>query len=80
MFQQIYRGYFLEQLYELIKWGEIKTDGVNLKELFQNVKSKSWVIDIRPTMKDPSQVLEYLGRYTRKVARTKRQNIWIETA
>ena len=68
MLQKIYRGYFLQQLYELIKWGEIKTDGVNLKELFQQVKNKSWVIDVRGAMKDSSQVLEYLGRYTRKVA------------
>ena len=65
MLQQIYRGYFLEQLYELIKLKKIKTDEVNLKELFQQVKNKSWVIDVRGAIKDPSQVLEYLGRYMR---------------
>ena len=68
MLQQIYRGYFLQQLYDLIKLKKIKTEGINIKELFGNLKSKSWVIDVRPTMKDPAQVLEYLGRYTRKVA------------
>ena len=66
--QQVYRGYFLEQMYVLIKMKKIQTDGLNLKALFANLKSKSWVIDVRPALRDPSQVVEYLGRYTRKVA------------
>ncbi len=67
----VYRGYFLKKLQQHIDKGfvtmtaEQHKDWLNLRTSLYNI---NWIVDFREPMGGPAQVLEYLGRYTHKVA------------
>ena len=65
----VYRGKFLQALQQLITKGEVvlpqKQDG---KQLMNLLYKKEWVVDARAPFGGPHAVIEYLGRYTHKVA------------
>jgi hypothetical protein len=67
---QVYRGRFLSQLQQLktsrlIQW---PGDDSGWKQLLQQLAAIDWVVYAKSPFGGPSQVVEYLGRYTHKVA------------
>ena len=63
-----FRGKFMQRLDHACKTGALKvTDGAYGK--FKNMLyEKNWVVSVRDPVKHPEQVLEYLARYTHRVA------------
>lgn len=68
---QVYRGRFLKQLRQLKSTGQLKctpqTDAT-WNNLMIQMSLKDWVVYAKQPFGGPSQVVEYLGRYTHKVA------------
>jgi hypothetical protein len=69
--QPVYRAYFLKHLQQLIDKGVISMseeqhhEWLNLRTALYKM---DWIVDFNEPMGGPAQVLEYLGRYTHKVA------------
>lgn len=67
--QQVYKGKFMQGLKQLIASGQVvlsaKTD---LQPLLDQVYQKNWVVYAKAPFGGPHAVIEYLGRYTHKVA------------
>ena len=64
----VFRGKFIEHLDHVRKTGALKfTAGVyrNFKNMLY---AKNWVVSVRDPVKRPEHVLEYLARYTHRVA------------
>ena len=72
----LFRGKFLDGLKKLYEAGELKFPGQieELKEapafkrLLTNLYHQEWVAYCRPPLKHPEKVMDYLGRYTHRVA------------
>lgn len=67
---QVYRGYFLHQLKGLkaskqIHWFQ---DDKTWNQFLQELSTMDWVVYAKSPLGGPAQVVEYLGRYTHKVA------------
>jgi hypothetical protein len=65
---QVFRGKFIERLGHVRKTGALKfTTGAygNFKNMLY---AKNWVVSVRDPVKRPEHVLEYLARYTHRVA------------
>lgn len=60
----IFRAVFLKGLKALTKQGEIKLDRALREQLYE----KQWVVYAKQPFSKPAHVIEYLGRYTHKVA------------
>ena len=65
----VFRGKYLQGLKKLLENQSIafNTD-INRKEYFNNLYNKEWVVFAKKPFGGPLQVIEYLGRYTHKVA------------
>jgi hypothetical protein len=67
--KMVYRAKFMEGLAKLI---ENKTvlpkEGTDIKALFNTVYQKDWIVYAKAPFGGPHAVIEYLGRYTHKVA------------
>jgi len=65
----VYRGQFLQALQQMINRDEVvlpqNQDG---KQLMNLLYQKDWVVDAMALFGGPHAVIEYLGRYTHKVA------------
>ena len=67
----VYRAYFLKQLQQQIDNGTITmsedqhTEWITLRSALYNIE---WITYFKEPMGGPAQVLQYLGRYTHKVA------------
>ena len=61
---QVYKGIFLAELKRLTKIGAIEMS----HELKENLYRKRWVVYAKRPFATPDNVIEYLGRYTHKVA------------
>jgi hypothetical protein len=63
----VFRGKFMDRLKRTIGKGKLKGD-----PSYQHLKSKlykhKWVVSVREPIKQPQQVLQYLARYTHRVA------------
>jgi len=65
----VYRTKFLQGLKGLMEKGEVKVmEGVEVKALFDLLYEKEWGVFAKAPFGGPQAVLEYLGRYTHKVA------------
>jgi hypothetical protein len=65
---RVFRGKFIERLERVRKTGALKfTDKAygNFKNILY---AKNWVVSVRDPVKRPEHVLEYLARYTHRVA------------
>lgn len=67
---QVYRGRFLHQLQQLktakqLHWAQ---DDTTWNSLLQQLCALDWVVYAKSPFAGPAQVVEYLGRYTHKVA------------
>ena len=69
--EKVYAAYFLKRLGQMKHKGEIRlTDDQKIRwyNLMQTLKQKRWVVYAKEPFGGPAQVIEYLGRYTHKVA------------
>lgn len=67
--QSVYRGKFLNTLKQMITEVEVTMPPtINSKELFNVLYQKEWVVYAKGPFGGPHSVIEYLGRYTHKVA------------
>ncbi len=72
----VFRGKFIDLMTKAYLKGELKFSGISSPfakpEKFQELKnklySKNWIVYIKEPIKNPEYVLEYLGRYTHRVA------------
>jgi hypothetical protein len=65
----VYRGKFLQGLKALLAEGQVKPqEDVDVKALFNLLYQKEWVVYAKAPFGGPQAVIEYLGRYTHKVA------------
>jgi hypothetical protein len=67
--QKVFRGKFLQGLKELISKGEVVLEQTaDEKQLLNVLYQKDWVVYAKAPFGGPHSVIEYLGRYTHKVA------------
>lgn len=62
---KVFRGKFISMLEELISSGKIKFD---LSAVKNQLYKKDWVVYSKKTFAGPGQVLQYMGRYTHRIA------------
>ena len=65
---QVFRGKFMEKLEQVRKTGAIQFAGRAYDDFRNMLYKKSWVVSVREPVKHPENVLEYLARYTHRVA------------
>lgn len=71
-----FRGMFMFHLHRYFKTGELKADGKTAvllnPKVWQQLKDKlyktNWVVNCKEPFRGPDTVIEYLGRYTHKIA------------
>ncbi|MBS1643395.1 MAG: IS91 family transposase, partial [Bacteroidetes bacterium] len=69
--EMIFKGYFLDKLQALFTSKKLKTkDAKGFENTLQTVRYIKWNVYAKRPFGGPQQVLEYLGRYTHKVAIT----------
>jgi hypothetical protein len=65
---RVFRGKFMQRMRYAVKAGALKL----ADDIYGNLKSrmyaKNWVVSVREPVKQPERVLEYLARYTHRVA------------
>jgi hypothetical protein len=71
---RLFRRLFLEALHQAFASGELEFHGeltplaAGLPALLSALKKVEWVVHAKPPFGGPQQVIEYLGRYTHRVA------------
>ena len=65
---RVFRGKFMEKLEQVRKTGAIKFTIRAYGDFRNMLYKKSWVVSVREPVKRPENVLEYLARYTHRVA------------
>jgi hypothetical protein len=64
----VFRGKFIDQMDYACQTENLKFAGNEFKKLKARLYKKKWIIDVRDPVKRPEHVLEYLARYTHRVA------------
>jgi hypothetical protein len=64
----VFRGKFVDLMSHASRCGKLKFAGNKYKKLKDKLYAKKWVVDVRAPVKNPENVLEYLARYTHRVA------------
>jgi len=63
----VFRGKFMDRMSKACQDNKLKfNDGY--RQLKDKLYAKKWIIDVRDPVKNPKHVLEYLARYTHRVA------------
>jgi len=78
---RLFRGKFLALLRQAFARNDLKFPGQiarwgipeNFAGLIRSLRQREWVVHCKPPFKYPERVLEYLGRYTHRVAITNRR-------
>jgi hypothetical protein len=73
---KVFRGKFLEYLKQASELGKIRFDGQisplkersKFQEFLKGLYRQNWHVYCKPPFKRPEKVMEYLGRYTHRVA------------
>ena len=69
--EKMFKAYFLNKLEDYLADSELNVeDGLALHEAIKLVKYKKWNVYAKAPFAGPAQIIEYLGRYTHKVAIT----------
>lgn len=66
--QTVFRAKFLQSLQQMIVSGEVQLRATDGRELLNLLYHKDWIIYAKAPFGGPHAVIEYLGRYTHKVA------------
>ena len=64
----VFRGKFMDQMNHACQRDNLKFAGNEFKKLKARLYEKKWIVDVRDPVKNPEHVLEYLARYTHRVA------------
>jgi hypothetical protein len=64
----VFRGKFIDRMSQACKRGNLKFADDSYKKLKNALFTKKWVVSVRDPVKRPDYVLEYLARYTHRVA------------
>jgi hypothetical protein len=64
----VFRGKFIDRMTQACKNGQLKFADDSYKKLKNTLFTKKWVVSVREPVKQPEHVLEYLSRYTHRVA------------
>jgi len=64
----VFRGKFMDPMGKACQKGDLKLAADDYKKLKSRLYEKKWIIDVRDPVKRPEHVLEYLARYTHRVA------------
>jgi hypothetical protein len=64
----VFRGKFMDQMGNACQREKLKFAEDQYKKLKATLYKKNWIIDVRDPVKSPEHVLEYLARYTHRVA------------
>ena len=64
----VFRGKFIQRMDQACKNNKIKFADNSYKKLKNTLFTKKWVVSVRDPVKRPEDVLEYLARYTHRVA------------
>jgi hypothetical protein len=64
----VFRGKFIGRMSLACQTGKLKLAGHKYKRLKNTLFTKTWVVSVRDPVKCPEHVLEYLARYTHRVA------------
>jgi len=64
----VFRGKFMDHMKRACQCENLKFAGDEYKKLKIILYEKKWIIDVRDPVKRPEHVLEYLARYTHRVA------------
>lgn len=75
---KMYKRIFLDKLRAFHAQQGLKLEGIDLLKLIKITGYKKWNVYAKPPFGGPAQVVEYLGRYTHKIAITKHRIISID--
>jgi hypothetical protein len=64
----VFRGKFLHYMNHARQCEKLKLSDNEYKKLKNKLYAKKWIIDVRDPVKNPEHVLQYLARYTHRVA------------
>ena len=64
----VFRGKFMHYMDHSRQCQKVKLSGDEYQKLKNKLYAKKWIIDVRNPVKNPEHVLEYLARYTHRVA------------
>jgi hypothetical protein len=64
----VFRGKFIQQMSLACQRNKLRLAGHKYKKLKNTLFAKTWVVSVRDPVKRPEHVLEYLARYTHRVA------------
>lgn len=64
----VFRGKFMHYMNHACQCEKLKLTGNEYKNLKNQLYAKKWIVDVRDPVKNPEHVLEYLARYTHRVA------------
>lgn len=64
----VFRGKFMDHMSKGCQREDLKFAGDQYNKLKAKLYEKPWIIDVRDPVKKPEHVLEYLARYTHRVA------------
>lgn len=65
---RVFRGKFMQRFKHARKIGLFKFVGHSFGNFKNKLYAKNWVVSVRDPVKRPENVIEYLGRYTHRVA------------
>ena len=66
--EQIYKAYFLRRVMQMLGDGDLLFEGIDVATAIDAVRYKKWNVYAKAPFGGPAQIVEYLGRYTHKVA------------
>lgn len=75
--KQVYKAIFLKKLRRLLSTGLLKTEGIPVEKQIKKAGFKKWNVYAKSPFGSVASVVEYLGRYTHKVAITQHRIIAI---
>lgn len=64
----VYRSIFMKRLRKMIKLNKLKQNEIDISNVLKVVADKTWNVYAKSPFKDVSSVVEYLGRYSHKIA------------
>jgi hypothetical protein len=64
----VFRAKFLEALQELVDTRQLAFHLPNVRQWFRSLRRKPWIVYCKPPFAGPEKLLNYLGRYTHRVA------------
>jgi len=64
----VFRGKFMQLLHRACQTQKLTCDPQGYQTLKTTLFAKNWVVSVRDPVKDPQHVLDYLARYTHRVA------------